>query len=304
MTNFYDILGVSKEAGIDEIKSAFRRLAKQYHPDRNPNGKELFERALVAYETLSDPRLKAAYDYRLKTHERSGQPMPDTGKTQTKNWKFDERELKRRQYYNEHIRKYAKETASYNAEARQKKAYNEYKYILLATPLAVLLFVMIMKLAGPVMPKKTLSHNEAGSSITSSQLRPGDSPYNFIFGNPRFDSTNGRSLLIRNMTGLDAIICIFAGNTFVRSFFVQGGFSAEVSQLPKKPLDIRYATGLDFSYRAKLDEARVMGGFTRKAQYYRSVADFIPGEHGELSLKPGISEGFVQTSEKQFFETP
>src|SRR5437764_13143000 len=62
--DFYDILGVSRNAGDDEIKKAFRRLAKQYHPDANKEqGAEAhFIEVNEAYEVLSDPQKRAAYD--------------------------------------------------------------------------------------------------------------------------------------------------------------------------------------------------------------------------------------------------
>ena len=50
----YDILGISVNATDEQIKSAFRRLAKLYHPDKNPNGKDQFEKILLAYEILID----------------------------------------------------------------------------------------------------------------------------------------------------------------------------------------------------------------------------------------------------------
>lgn len=63
--DFYEILGVSKSASADEIKKAYRKVAMQYHPDRNPGDKaaeEKFKEAAEAYEILSDTDKKAKYD--------------------------------------------------------------------------------------------------------------------------------------------------------------------------------------------------------------------------------------------------
>ncbi|MEO7922084.1 MAG: molecular chaperone DnaJ [Chitinophagaceae bacterium] len=63
--DFYEILGVAKTASADEIKKAYRKVAMQYHPDRNPGDKsaeEKFKEAAEAYEILSDGDKKAQYD--------------------------------------------------------------------------------------------------------------------------------------------------------------------------------------------------------------------------------------------------
>lgn len=67
MKNYYAILGVSPSAHAADIKRAYRRLALQYHPDKNPSpeAEQFFKAVNEAYETLGDPQLRAAYDQRL-----------------------------------------------------------------------------------------------------------------------------------------------------------------------------------------------------------------------------------------------
>ena len=63
-TEFYDRLGVSKDASQDEIKRAYRKMSKKYHPDINkePGAEEKYKEVQEAYETLSDDQKRAAYD--------------------------------------------------------------------------------------------------------------------------------------------------------------------------------------------------------------------------------------------------
>jgi curved DNA-binding protein len=78
--DYYEVLGVSREASADDIKKAYRKLARKYHPDvsKEPRAEEKFKEVSEAYETLKDPEKRAAFD-QLGRHApgQEFEPPPD-----------------------------------------------------------------------------------------------------------------------------------------------------------------------------------------------------------------------------------
>jgi molecular chaperone DnaJ len=81
MADFYELLGVSRDVDADSLKKAYRRLARQYHPDVNkdPAAEDRFKEIGRAYEVLSDPQARARYDQFGEAGLGGGGGMPDMG---------------------------------------------------------------------------------------------------------------------------------------------------------------------------------------------------------------------------------
>ena len=80
-TDYYDVLGINKNADEKTIKKAYRKLAKKYHPDINPgdsNAEAKFKEVTEAYEVLSDPEKKKLYDrFGHVAFDGTTKPCPD-----------------------------------------------------------------------------------------------------------------------------------------------------------------------------------------------------------------------------------
>ncbi len=95
--DYYGILGVSYECNDKQIKSAFRKLALQYHPDHNSSteAKQKFRKILEAYEVLKDPRKRAAYNQFYHKTSENNHKTSERGRSQKNRIKDNINNIKR-----------------------------------------------------------------------------------------------------------------------------------------------------------------------------------------------------------------
>ena len=159
--DYYQILQVMPTATQAEIKAAYRRLAKQFHPDKNPGAEEKFKLIKEAYETLIDEVKRSKYDTKRNYSIAAEIKKTDTAKKQ-KTYTFSEAELKHRQYYQQHYKPNKKTSNEKNYPA-QKTNYKELTYILISIPVAVALLLFLINIYQ--IPKAAKPANKSQKEI-------------------------------------------------------------------------------------------------------------------------------------------
>jgi len=294
---YYQILGIHNTATSGEVKAAFRHLAKLYHPDKNPDGKDVFGKILTAYEVLIDADRRKQYDLKLKYSSSVSSANDSTAKKR----RTDEQELKRRQYYQEHYKKQYEEAKSRASMYSEKKTYNEYKYILFATPLAVALFLFIIKAFDDSTSKK-----ETEKKTVQSEKRPdaktGDAIYSGYFKNPVYDTSSLRSFTLKNPGPFEAVACLFnRKQKFIRSAYVSTDSLVELLQLPQETLEIRLAVGKTWNALKEIKDPQGFGRFDTLQGYYKIALPFTKNKQ-ELLMDKASLESFEEITEKEFFK--
>lgn len=93
MENYYDILGVSRDASEDEIKKAYRQLAKKHHPDLNKGSIEserIFKKVHEAYQTLNNKLSRETYDAKLKGQKRDSDFSNHSSSPKNEQYQFND----------------------------------------------------------------------------------------------------------------------------------------------------------------------------------------------------------------------
>lgn len=275
MKDFYRILGVPDNATIADIKSAYRRLAKQYHPDLNPGSKhseERFKEILDAYTILSDEDLRAQYDRK----RRYGSSSTGAYDAPPHNPGENKREPRRKEYPPEYI-----EMMRQRNRSRVVKQISRRKKILRGMIVTFVLYLI----ATAVFESWISDEREQQAQAILEQLRNKkrtdsviafddgiqnlDSPYDSIFGPGQTTFLSPNQLVVINPFS-DAVVCLVhnaSGNT-IRNEFVRSETSFIMKEVPNGEFSVKVYTGVNWNEEKTVPDGRALGGFSTNERFF------------------------------------
>jgi len=302
--DYYKLLQVAPTASAAEIKAAYRRLAKLYHPDKNTNNpfsaEETFKQIKEAYEILSNPLKRSTYDAKRNSYSASaGRTSFKQETKEKKKYNVTQEDLKRRKYYQEHYQK--KNTSYKNPNPLQTKPQNtELKYILISVPLAVALLLLIIRLYEK--PKPLIENKSSNAEVyQKSEINTPESPYKGVFGKPVYDTASTALIKIINRSGHDALVFLQSDSQkIIRHHFIANKYELFFEHIPAGNYTVHYWLGSQFSYKQFLFDT-IMGNFRRSVCIDSMNASVTTSKKDTLSFSLEKTGNYDSLSLKKIF---
>jgi curved DNA-binding protein CbpA len=267
--NYYILLGVKNAASYDEIKIAYRNLAKKYHPDKNPDNKkaeEFFKEIQQAYDTLSDPVKRKIYDLKL-----TPPPIGMQAKTNTQYngnaYQFAQQQAqKKNQFYN-------------NIKQQPKKKDKTESYqILVSVAVAFILLYFIISYSTDKAsePSRQLiansksensKKNESKQPVPVKMISAFDSPYTTFFGDEIIDERSKNNILIHNSNESEVVVCLVETGKkkkTIRNLYMDIGASVRMNNIPDGEYFIKAYYGTNWDTSKTFFNNAVKGGFNNE----------------------------------------
>lgn len=273
MKNYYQILGVSESADDQQIKDAYRKLAKRYHPDVNAGAKgaeEKFKEIAEAYDTLSDPVLRSNYDRK---------------RTKQYYYSFDfniagteERKDPRKKEYTDAEFAYAREKHQRRTEAHMQRR----KRILVGMIVTFVIFLFAaVQFENYIEKQRKLQADAMKAAMNAPAITPTapkakpviedlDSPYDTLFGVGVYTRFSPNEISVYNPFS-DAIITLQMTSppyTTIRNEFITAKHAFRFAELPNGTFRMKIYSGTHWDPKLKLPNGQQLGGFTQQVAYY------------------------------------
>jgi curved DNA-binding protein CbpA len=273
--DFYRILGIPDNATTADIKSAYRRLAKLYHPDLNPGSKhseEKFKEILDAYTILSDDELRAQYDRKRKY----GYSSPaGSYNAPPHNPNDPKRESQRKEYPPEYIEKMRQRNRTRIVKQIQRR-----KKILRGMIITFVLYLIATAIFESWISDQrekqseqivaTLQDKHKRDSIISLDVIQNlDSPFDSVFGPAQTTWLSPNQLVVVNPFS-DAVICLVhepSGKT-IRNEFIHAQTSFIMKEVPNGTFHVKVYTGDDWNTKKQVPDGRALGGFSTNERFF------------------------------------
>lgn len=317
MKNYYSILGVDELAGDEEIKRAYRLLAKRWHPDKNQGNhyaEEKFKEIAEAYEVLSDPILRRQHDLKL---QRKRLYSADTVfYSPPKEEEKDNRRRGKPEYSEDFLRW---------RSGRLKADHRRRRKILIGMIITFALWMLGAQLienynqekqrrSSIELEKRLLEASRESARYTNKGIEELDSPFYPLYGDGDYDYVTTNHIIL-NVPYSDAVVCLQQAsfpNKTIRNEFVKAGNSYTMVNIPYGTYRVKVYEGGNWDTSATLAGGKIRGGFRDKPAFYRiegtsftfdepTEENPFPKNFDTLTLDPKRLK-YVPVSQVEFFK--
>ncbi|MFY9309056.1 MAG: J domain-containing protein [Bacteroidia bacterium] len=319
--NYYILLGVRNTATAEEIKIAYRNLAKKYHPDKNPNNRtaeEFFKEIQQAYAILSDPDKRRMYDLKSAAGNGSAASQQKAYTQYNGNaYQYAQQQAqKKNQFYTTH------------KKSSKKKDKTESYQILVSIAVAFVLLYFIISYSSDkaTEPMRQAIENQKQPDTKKSTAQIPESkplisayasPYCGFFGDPVVNENSKNNIIIHNSEVSEAIVCLVECNNpkrTIRNQYMNAGTTFKMNNIPDGNYFLKVYYGNTWDTSKTFVNNTVRGGFTNefgfselnrtnsfKMKQYETDSGISFSSY-EIGISPNLKKSNSPITSEQFFK--